>query len=327
MNTPLTHPSVVDRVLHAGRSDAAARQIETGMEVHRAAGVQASTLEYLHACPICTGAELRHYCRVPSRFNPGEFIRYERCDGCGVVLRNPRLPAAYRLDRYAEFGYSAEAKKLDRKSQVHYWFMMQVINRLLPLGGGRRLLDLGCGAGGLLVEARAAGFDVMGLELSRDLAQHVRDNLGIPIHQGLVGDQALDGRRFDVITSSQVFEHLLDPRQTLADVRAHLAPGGVILIEVPNLRDIRERIRRGSTMDDSHLFYFNRPSLTRLLKDGGFQVLQVHEGLRPYRFLGDRARRWPVPWMRAAEQALSVCQVKTVLSVVASAAALTPGSQ
>lgn len=327
MNTKLPRPSTVDHVVHAARSDAAARQLETGLELHRTAGVQASTLEYLHACPICAGDDLRHYCRVPSRFNAGEFIRYERCGGCGVVLRNPRLPAAYRLDRYEEFGYAANAKEFDRKSQVHYWFMMQVINRLLPVGGGRRLLDLGCGAGGLLVEARAAGFDVMGLELSRDLAQHVRDNLGIPVHQGLIDDEAFDGQQFDVITSSQVFEHLLDPRQTLADVRAHLAPGGVILIEVPNLRDIRERLRRGSTMDDSHLFYFSRPSLTRLLTDGGFQVLQVHEGLRPYRFLGDRARRWPVAWMRGAEQALSVCQVKTVLSVVASAAAPRRGTQ
>ncbi len=161
----------------------------------------------------------------------------------------------------------------------------------------------------------------MGLELSRDLATHVPTPWEMPVHQGAIGDPAFDGERFDVITSSQVFEHLLDPRQTLADLRTHLNPGGLILIEVPNLSDSRERMRRGSTMDDSHLFYFNRRSLTRLLSDGGFQVREVHEGLRPYRFVGDRARRWPVGWMRRVEQALSMCQIKTVLGVIASATA------
>lgn len=286
-------------------------------EVHHSAGVRASLLEYLHACPICEGADLRHYCRVPSLFNPGEFIRYERCAGCGVVLRNPRLPAGYRLHRYEERVFPSEQKRLDPKSQVHYWYMMQVINRLLPAGAPRRLLDFGCGAGGFLVEARAAGFDVMGLELSRDLAEHVRNTYGIAVHQGLIGNREFTDEKFNVIVSSQVFEHLLDPRDTLQSLRSHLQTPGIVLIEVPNLCDVRERLRRGSTMDDSHLFYFNRRSLTRLLSDGGFRVVGIQEGLRPYRFLSERARNLPLWLLSGLERVVSACQMKTVLSATA----------
>ena len=69
------------------------------------AGVTATVLTYLHACPICSGDRLHHYCRVPSRFDPGLFIRYERCGNCGIVFRNPRLGDQSRLDAYEDCFY------------------------------------------------------------------------------------------------------------------------------------------------------------------------------------------------------------------------------
>lgn len=286
-------------------------------EIRSSAGVRASLLEYLHGCPICRHTGLRHYCRVPSRFNPGEFIRYERCEGCGAVFRNPRLPEEYRLARYETGHHDETGRRLDPKSQVHYGYMMRRIRGLAPRLGKARLLDFGCGAGGFLVEARAAGFEVMGLELNREMARHVREAHGIPVHDGLADDARFRGERFDVILSSQVFEHLLDPRDTLRILRDRLNPGGLLLIEVPNLRDIRERLRRGSTMDDSHLFYFSRHSLGRLLAEGGFRVRRTEEGLRPFRILGERARGLPLSLLAAAERSASLLQVKTVLSVIA----------
>lgn len=302
---------------HRDRPEADGAFREPRRETHTSAGVRASLLEYLHACPICAGGDLRHYCRVPSLFNPGEHIRYERCAGCGTVLRNPRLPAAYRLDRYERCIVPAAEKRLDAKRQTHYRYMLRAIDRLLPPGSGRRLLDFGCGAGAFLVAARAAGFDAVGLELNRDLARHVSHQHGIPVYQGLVDDPAFAGERFNAILSSQVFEHLLDPRYTLRALRAHLAPPGLLLLEVPNLSDIRERLRRGSTMDDSHLFYFNRRSLARLLADAGFEVREVHEGLRPCGLLGRLTGLVPDPVLRAGERLLSAAGIKTGLGIIA----------
>jgi SAM-dependent methyltransferase len=286
-------------------------------ESYASAGVRASMLEYLYGCPGCRGTDLRHYCRVPSLFNPGEFIRYDRCRDCDLVFRNPRLPAAYRVHRYEEQVFPAEAKALRPKNQVHYRFMMQVIRRRVG-PGRRRLLDFGCGAGGFLVEARAAGFDVMGLELNRDLARHVEREHGIPVHSGLVDEAAFAPERFDVIVSSQVFEHLVEPRATLRELAGHLRQPGLLLIEVPNLHDTRERLSRGAIMDDSHLFYFNKRSLGSMLGAEGFRVEQVHEGLRPYRVFGDGWKQLPIRPLRAVEQLFSALQLKTSLGVIAS---------
>jgi 2-polyprenyl-3-methyl-5-hydroxy-6-metoxy-1,4-benzoquinol methylase len=279
----------------------------------------ATLLEYLHACPVCGSDDLAHYCRVPSLFVEREFIAYERCRGCGTVLRNPRMPASARVEKYEDKILPDSEKQLDPKSQAHYAYMMRRIEPLLSDACGRQLLDFGCGAGGFLLEARDAGFEVTGLELNRDLARHVEEQHDVRVHRGLSSDDDFADARFDVIVSSQVFEHLLDPRGTLEDLQKHLRTPGLLLIEVPNQLDTRERLRRGALMDDSHLFYFSARSLSQMLEQAqaGFRVLRVEQGLRPYRFLPDAARRAPLAILGAAERALSGLQIRTNLSVLA----------
>jgi len=288
------------------------------IEQLESAGVRATLVEYLHACPICHHPELDHYCRVPSLFNPGEYIHYERCGDCGTVLRNPRLPAKYRLSRYEDIILPEKSKKLWPRRQIHYAYMMRLVRRHWPDDApGERLFDFGCGAGGFLLEARKAGFEVMGLELNKDLARFVEETHEIPVYQGLIDDEAFAGERFNAIVTSQVFEHLLDPRQTLVDLRAHLEPPGMILIEVPNLRAIKERLKRGSTMNDSHLFYFSAASLSRMFEAEGFKVLAVQEGLRLYRLLEGAAEKPPSALLELGTQVTSLLQIKTGLSVLA----------
>ncbi len=281
--------------------------------------VPASLLDYLHGCPLCGATRLFHYARVPSLFDRGEFIRYERCSGCGVVLRNPRLPEGRRLEAYESAPLRPEQTLLDARNQVHYHHTLRWLRLLLPPRDGVRLLDFGCGAGGFLLEARAGGYrDLMGLELSRGLAQHVEQVHGFPVFQGLIDAPAFRDQHFDLIVANQVFEHLLDPGQTLAAVRAHLRSPGVLLIEVPNLRHLRECLVRGSTLDDSHLFYFDRHSLSRLLRAHGFAVARVEEGLRPYHLGGLRAvRRAPLWATSVLERLAAALGVRTGLSVYA----------
>lgn len=289
----------------------------TAPERMEVAGVRASFLEYLHGCPICSCKSLTHYCRVPSLFNEGEFIQYERCRDCGVAFRNPRLPSTYREERYEDGEIPKGSLAFKPKNQIHYYYMGQLLRRHLASRSGSQLLDFGCGSGGFLVELKTAGFDVMGLELNKALAHHVQSVLEIPTYQGLITDPDFPDRKFDVIVSSQVFEHLVDPRSTLVELRDHLAPSGLILIEVPNLHHIKERLRRGAVMDDSHLFYFNRHSLPRLLRDQGFSVLRIQEGARPYRFLSNHATRLPVWLHDLGQRVASALQIKTGLSVLA----------
>lgn len=276
--------------------------------------LEATLLEYLHACPVCGGTELGHYARVPSLFEADRFIVYERCRRCGVVLRNPRLPSGLRLQIYEDKVLPPEQKALIPRVQRHYRHVLRLVQRAAPPPG--RLLDFGCGAGGFLLEARRAGFDVEGLEVNKDLARHVEESYDIPVFRGLVDDPAFADRRFSVILSSQVFEHLLDPRATLAALSRHLVPGGLLLIEVPNQRATKERVRKGSTLDDSHFFYFHAASLARMLRDQGFEIVRVSEGLRLYRLLPLLAKL-PAPLVELAGSVFARLGLRTGLSVLA----------
>jgi 2-polyprenyl-3-methyl-5-hydroxy-6-metoxy-1,4-benzoquinol methylase len=280
-------------------------------------------LEYLHVCPVCGASRLVPYCRVPSLFNEGEFIRYDRCGGCDVVFRNPRLLPTARIEGYRDRMLPESRKVLAPRTQAHYRYLARRLLELLPARMGRRVFDFGCGAGGFLVEAERAGLEPYGLELNEGLARHVTETYAIPVHCGQITDPDFPASRFDLIVSFEVFEHLIDPRGVLVSLASHLAPRGLLLIEVPNLHDARERWRRGATMDDSHLFYFNRHSFTRLLQACGLRVVEVHEGLRPSRLLGEAAARLPTPAYRAIERVMAAVQLKTVLGVIATP---TPGS-
>ncbi len=118
--------------------------------------------------------------------------------------------------------------------------------RLLELVGDRapgRLLDVGCGHGLLLDEARRRGYDVLGLELSARAVAYARDRLRLPVREvpleALPSDQ--DGR-WDVVVLADVLEHLEDPAAALERCHRLLAPGGALLLVTPDPASVAARL-------------------------------------------------------------------------------------
>jgi SAM-dependent methyltransferase len=118
--------------------------------------------------------------------------------------------------------------------------------RLLDLLGAHvprgRLLEVGCGHGLLLDEARRRGYDVEGLELSAEAARYARDTLGLPVREMALEDTVLDGERYDAILMIGVLEHLDDPVTVLERLCALLAPGGALLIVTPDPSSLVARV-------------------------------------------------------------------------------------
>lgn len=146
---------------------------------------------------------------------------------------------------------------------------------------GKRILDLGC-SGGLLAEKLVAGghhvtgVDVVEVPGVRDrVSRFVQSDLG----RGL---SALDGEVYDVVILADVLEHLPNPMETLAGVRSLLAPGGQVLISIPNFAHWYPRVRVGlgafgydrrGLLDETHLRFFSRRTLRRLVARAGFDIL------------------------------------------------------
>ncbi len=106
-----------------------------------------------------------------------------------------------------------------------------------------RVLDVGCGTGFLLERLGGRGFSGLGIDLSPDsvaLAQERLERLGVADRLSATTGSAYeppDGE-FDLITVTDVVEHLEDPRRSLRALRERLAPGGLVVVSTPNRRSL-----------------------------------------------------------------------------------------
>lgn len=145
---------------------------------------------------------------------------------------------------------------------------------------GRRLLDVGCGAGYFLDAARAAGWDVAGVELSDAAATAARSELGLDVFTGALAEAGFPPGNFDLITMFEVLEHMRDPGAALSEAQRLLRPGGLLAVEVPNDMDayrtaLARADQRWWVIPPVHLYYFNASSLSRWLLMSGFEPIHL----------------------------------------------------
>lgn len=151
-----------------------------------------------------------------------------------------------------------------------------------PLGG-KRALDVGCGAG-LLCEplarlgAAVTGIDAAAETIAAAAAHAALAGLAIDYRAGSV--EGLAGATFDLVTCLEVIEHVVDPAGFVAGLAGALAPGGLLVLSTPNrtalsrlaLITVAEglgQIPRGT--HDWHKF-LTPPELTALLEGAGLRV-------------------------------------------------------
>jgi O-antigen biosynthesis protein len=157
------------------------------------------------------------------------------------------------------------------------------VARLVP-GYARRILDVGCGSGklGSLLKVEHPHCHVTGVEINTAVAAEA----GAVLDAVVVGDiqhmpLPFASGSFDCIIFADVLEHTLDPAAILRTVRPLLAPQGVIVCSIPNMRHytvILQLIRKGweyadyGLFDRTHIRFFSRRSIERLLLENGFVI-------------------------------------------------------
>ena len=157
-----------------------------------------------------------------------------------------------------------------------------VITGMLAGLPGSRVLDLGCSGGLFAAHARAAGHEVTGVDCLE--IPGVRERTDHFVQASLEdGIPAEAGEGFDVVVAADVIEHLSRPGEVLADMRRVLRPGGQVLLSVPNFAHWYPRLRvaaglfgydRRGILDETHLRFFTRRTLRRLVRATGFDILE-----------------------------------------------------
>jgi SAM-dependent methyltransferase len=150
------------------------------------------------------------------------------------------------------------------------------------LGGHHsRVLEVGCGSGGNAAWLRRHGATrIVGIETDAASAARARDVFDEVIVESV--ETALDDlhESFDLIVCADVLEHLVDPWAVTAKLAEKTVEGGLLIVSVPNIRHYRAlwriafgvgfRYEEEGTFDSTHLRFFDRAGLERMLIQGGW---------------------------------------------------------
>lgn len=182
------------------------------------------------SCPVCHGTTVRRPLRKEFQ---GVRLQFGTCTGCGTLYQNPRLTVGSLRTVYD----SEEFFEGHQKNVNYYSFLSGEgylrrtasgrIERFRPYAPGRRLLEVASAAGFFLAEAREAGFEAEGIELSNPMAAYARERWQVPVTAGSIEEVELAPEAYDVIASWGVMTILRDPRAVMAKFHAALKPGGV----------------------------------------------------------------------------------------------------
>lgn len=230
-------------------------------------------------CRLCAGDELKLYYRQGAE---GQF-RYYRCTNCHLV--NLDLKAGLDQAQYTDdwVDPTDDSASRNRDNDATYEFICRRIAR------PGRLLDLGCGNGRLLYRARLDGWQAKGVELSAEAAVRVQAEIGVPVVAANFLEMTPaeeDRAHFDLVCLRHVLEHLPDSQLAMNKIRELLAPGGMVLVEMPNIEGIDTKLKRWmadaglhrkkypSNFVVGHCNEFSRGSFEYLAAQTGFHLLR-----------------------------------------------------
>jgi 2-polyprenyl-3-methyl-5-hydroxy-6-metoxy-1,4-benzoquinol methylase len=161
----------------------------------------------------------------------------------------------------------------------------------------RRILDVGCGAGAFgsglreVWESRNQELEIWGVELDQDAADRAAQQLD----RVLCGDAVqvvagLPAAHFDCVLLNDILEHLVEPQTLLQRLGPLLAPAGRLVTSIPNVRyfdNVRDLVVHGrwdytdeGILDRTHLRFFTRSTIRRLLETSGYRV-ETMAGINP----------------------------------------------
>src|SRR6185369_12639603 len=169
---------------------------------------------------------------------------------------------------------------------------LDLIRQVKPSG---KLLEVGCARGDFLQVARES-FNVYGVEPNPELADS--SSKIAPVHRDVIERTPWNG--FDVVASFHVIEHVDSPRSFIAASAEKLKPGGLLVIETPNIDSLPFKLLKAKWRQfiPEHYYFFTPKTISRLLSDCGLRVHSV-TGIGKYasvELIINRLSRY-LPWL------------------------------
>ena len=192
-----------------------------------------------------------------------------KCGSCGFVFME-HIPTKEELDsKYGTYVYAND----QAVSPITIKSYDLLLDEFEPYRVSNKILDIGCGVGFFLEQAKKRGWEVYGSEYSDAAIKICRDK-GINMKEGKLDPAQFEGHTFDVITSFEVMEHINNPKEELKHIHALLRSNGLFYLTTPNFNSLLRfylKEKYNIICYPEHLSYYTKSTLNKVITEQGFK--------------------------------------------------------
>ena len=226
----------------------------------------------IRPCPACSS----NTGKLIGSKNGFEILACSKCS----TLYTGHVPVSEETENYDEYYSESNLSVPD--------FIWERVSEIISDFSGyrqtNRLLDIGFGAGTILEIAQQQEWDAYGLEVSRPAVEQARKR-GFEVFHGSLTDARYPDHYFDVITSSEILEHLPDPNADLREIVRILRPGGMFWATTPSASSLSFRLLKldwSVLSPPEHIQLYSKKGVRLMLEKAGFSKVELKTfGLNP----------------------------------------------
>lgn len=265
--------------------------------------------EEIKKCPYCSSERIIFLFSSPERLTdlPGIFSVY-RCKDCGLVFQNPKLKeeyiGLYYTDKLAYYSPSVDKVKqagfkkflIDQTLVNHFNYNFSKKNfflfpftlsfkqllktRIFPdFKSNGKLLDIGCADGAFLKKMKCLGWNTVGIEMYKKIADFAREQRGLQVYNKRIEESNFAKNEFDAVTMGMVLEHLYSPFQSLEKITQWLKNGGQLIFSIPYFNGFEFRWFKNYSFGlqlPIHIIFFNKKVIKQYLTALGYKDIKFY---------------------------------------------------
>lgn len=218
-------------------------------------------------CPFCTSI-FSIYSRPPEAFN----FLYDH-----LYRKHGSVPWR-KLSTEETFKIVLELPPEKSETTIRVNSIKNTINGyindgIIPDYDNYKLLDIGGSTGSFAYAFKSKEWK--SYVIDPDESGNFISNYGVDFTKGYFNENSF-GFKFNLVSLIFVLEHLIDPKELLLQIRPSLISSGLLYIEVPDAIAFEKNSHDHETFNSCHLWIFNPKTLSALLGDCGYELMQLN---------------------------------------------------
>lgn len=239
------------------------------------------------ACVICGSAQFK---KVSEKDRYGFYYPTGVCKSCGNVQQfeyyKPKTVQKFYEKYYRRIYGDATPTQLFNGQYV--WQGPKVFEFCKDIvHPGASILEIGCGAGGIIKYFAKRGFDVEGIDLDQQYLEFGRSK-GLTLFASDLNG-FISSKAYQLVILSHVLEHLTEPQKALEKVRSLLSSDCLLYVEVPSLHSVTKHYDTDLLryFQNAHVCHFTEATLSNLMSKAGFSPVRKNDFIQAlYRPVG-----------------------------------------